>query len=146
MSPDAQRTRSTGFSRKSKVEGRDEALAIPLLQKRWEDQNGNVYAKRVGTMVQRCTADTDWVNGVTYEIMYGDISSDPVFKPYMKIQDEDRYTLNSKGKSVPITEIGWAEAGDEPTHIVLQFAFSHGGAYIGSPGNTLWIDNVSLIY
>ncbi|MCD8194480.1 MAG: PCMD domain-containing protein, partial [Tannerellaceae bacterium] len=33
-----------------------------------------------------------------------------------------------------------------PPHMVLQVASSHGGAYIGSPGNTLWIDNVNLIY
>ena len=35
---------------------------------------------------------------------------------------------------------------ETPTHMVLQFTSSHGGAYIGAPGNILWIDNVSLIY
>ena len=35
---------------------------------------------------------------------------------------------------------------DVPTHMVLQFTSSHGGAYIGSPGNSLWIDNVKLVY
>ena len=29
---------------------------------------------------------------------------------------------------------------------MLQFSSSHGGAYIGSPGNTLWVDNVRLVY
>ena len=145
--PEKNRVRSTGFSRKSTVAGQDSLAVILLLQKRWEDAEGNVYSKRVGTMVQRYTESTpDWVNDATYPILYGNITSKPEYKPYMRIQVEERYTLNSKGKSVPIQELGWAEPGEAPTHMVLQFTSSHGGAYIGSPGNTFWIDNVELIY
>ena len=145
--PEKNRVRSTGFSRKSTVAGQDSLAVILLLQKRWEDEEGNVYSKRVGTMVQRYTESTpDWVNDATYPILYGNITSKPEYKPYMRIQVEERYTLNSKGKSVPIHEVGWAEPGEAPTHMVLQFTSSHGGAYIGSPGNTFWIDNVELIY
>lgn len=145
--PEKSRIRSTGFSRRGSVPGRDSIAAILLLQKRWEDKDGNLYARRVGTMVQRYTASTpEWINGATYPILYGNISSHPEYKPYMQIQVEERYSLNSKGKSVPIKEVGWAEPGDAPTHMVLQFTSSHGGAYIGSPGNTLWIDNVKLVY
>jgi hypothetical protein len=145
--PEKNRVRSTGFSRKSTVAGQDSLAVILLLQKRWEDAKGNVYSKRVGTMVQRYTESTpDWVNDATYPILYGNITSKPEYKPYMRIQVEERYTLNSKGKSVPIQEVGWAEPGEAPTHMVLQFTSSHGGAYIGSPGNTFWIDNVELIY
>ena len=145
--PEKNRVRSTGFSRKSTVAGQDSFAVILLLQKRWEDAEGNVYSKRVGTMVQRYTESTpDWVNDATYPILYGNITSKPEYKPYMRIQVEERYTLNSKGKSVPIQEVGWAEPGEAPTHMVLQFTSSHGGAYIGSPGNTFWIDNVELIY
>ena len=145
--PEKNRVRSTGFSRKSTVAGQDSLAVILLLQKRWEDAEGNVYSKRVGTMVQRYTESTpDWVNDATYPILYGNITSKPDYKPYMRIQVEERYTLNSKGKSVPIQEVGWAEPGEAPTHMVLQFTSSHGGAYIGSPGNTFWIDNVELIY
>ena len=145
--PEKNRVRSTGFSRKSTVAGQDSLAVILLLQKRWEDAEGNVYSKRVGTMVQRYTESTpDWVNDATYPILYGNITSKPEYKPYMRIQVEERYTLNSKGKSVPIQEVGWAEPGEAPTHMVLQFTSSHGGAYIGSPGNTFWIDNVDLIY
>ena len=144
--PEKNRVRSTGFSRKSTVAGQDSLAVILLLQKRWEDEEGNVYSKRVGTMVQRYTESTpDWVNDATYPILYGNITSKPEYKPYMRIQVEERYTLNSKGKSVPIQEVGWAEPGEAPTHMVLQFTSSHGGAYIGSPGNTFWID-VELIY
>lgn len=145
--PEKNRVRSTGFIRKSTVAGQDSLAVILLLQKRWEDEEGNVYSKRVGTMVQRYTESTpDWVNDATYPILYGNITSKPEYKPYMRIQVEERYTLNSKGKSVPIQEVGWAEPGEAPTHMVLQFTSSHGGAYIGSPGNTFWIDNVELIY
>ena len=145
--PEKNRVRSTGFSRKSTVAGQDSLAVILLLQKRWDDAEGNVYSKRVGTMVQRYTESTpDWVNDATYPILYGNITSKPEYKPYMRIQVEERYTLNSKGKSVPIQEVGWAEPGEAPTHMVLQFTSSHGGAYIGSPGNTFWIDNVELIY
>ena len=145
--PEKNRVRSTGFSRKSTVAGQDSLAVILLLQKRWEDEEGNVYSKRVGTMVQSYTESThDWVNDATYPILYGNITSKPEYKPYMRIQVEERYTLNSKGKSVPIQEVGWAEPGEAPTHMVLQFTSSHGGAYIGSPGNTFWIDNVELIY
>lgn len=145
--PEKNRVRSTGFSRKSTVAGQDSLAVILLLQKRWEDAEGNVYSKRVGTMVQRYTESTpDWVNDATYPILYGNITSKPEYKPYMRIQVEERYTLNSKGKSVPIQEVGWAEPGEAPTHMVLQFTSSHGGAYIGSLGNTFWIDNVELIY
>lgn len=145
--PEKNRVRSTGFSRKSTVAGQDSLAVILLLQKRWEDAEGNVYSKRVGTMVQRYTESTpDWVNEATYPIFYGDITSRPEYQSYMRIQVEERYTSNSKGKSVPIQEVGWAEPDETPTHMVLQFTSSHGGAYIGSPGNTFWIDNVKLIY
>ena len=106
--PEKNRVRSTGFSRKSTVAGQDSLAVILLLQKRWEDAEGNVYSKRVGTMVQRYTESTpDWVNDATYPILYGNITSKPEYKPYMRIQVEERYTLNSKGKSVPIQEVGW---------------------------------------
>lgn len=145
--PTKSRIRSTGFSRKSTVPGADSIAVVLLLQKRWEDKRGNIYAKRVGTMVQRYTTSTpDWVNQATYPVMYGDITSHPDYKSYMRIQVEERYTTNSKGESVPIQEVGWAEPDDQPTHMVLQFVSSHGGAYIGTLGNTLWIDNVKLVY
>lgn len=148
LSGEPNRIKATGFGSSSMIPGKDLPLAVLLLQKRWEDKKGNVFAKRIATMVVRYTADTDgWVIDANYPIHYGDISSEPFYnEETMKIQDEERFTLNKKGKSVPITEVGWGDANDEPTHIILQFASSHGGAYIGSPGNTFWIDNVRLVY
>lgn len=148
MSDRKNRIRATGFSRITDVEGRDYPAAILLLQKRWEDAEGNIYAKRVGTMVVRYAATTpDWRNNATYEIMYGDITGRPEYKAHMmRLQVEERYARNSKGESVPIHEVAWGNEKDVPTHLVLQFTSSHGGAYIGSPGNSLWVDNVKLVY
>ncbi len=147
MSGQENRVRSTGFSRKSEVKGMDHPSVILLIQKRWEDEDGNVYAKRIGTMVTRYSNDTEWINAATYPIHYGDISKQSYYQEeWMKLQDQDRYTLNSKGKNVIIQETGWADENETPTHLILQFTSSHGGAYVGSPGNMLWIDNVSLIH
>ena len=147
MSGESDRVCSTGFSKKTKVKGTDYPVVVLLLQKRWEDGKGNIYAIRVGTMVLRYDKSTDWVNGATYPIHYGNITKEPFYvEEWMKIQDQERYSTNSKGKSVPVKEMGWGTANDMPTHMVLQFASSHGGAYIGSPGNAMWVDNVSLVY
>ena len=129
------------------VEGKDFPEVNLFLQKRWEDEKGNIYAKRVGTMVVRYYTTTDWHNNATYSIMYGDITGDPAYKAHMmRLQVEERYAVNSKGESVPIKEVAWGTEDDVPTHLLLQFTSSHGGAYIGSPGNSLWIDNVKLVY
>lgn len=147
MSGEPDRVCSTGFSKKTKVKGTDYPVVVLLLQKRWEDGKGNIYAIRVGTMVLRYDKSTDWVNGATYPIHYGNITKEPFYvEEWMKIQDQERYSTNSKGKSVPVKEMGWGTANDMPTHMVLQFASSHGGAYIGSPGNAMWVDNVALVY
>ena len=147
MTGESDRVCSTGFSKKTKVKGTDYPVVVLLLQKRWEDGKGNIYAIRVGTMVLRYDKSTDWVNGATYPIHYGNITKEPFYvEEWMKIQDQERYSTNSKGKSVPVKEMGWGTANDMPTHMVLQFASSHGGAYIGSPGNAMWVDNVALVY
>ncbi len=142
------RIRATGFSRITDVDGKDRPIVVLLLQKRWEDEKGNVYAKRVGTMVEVYYGSTnEWINDSTHTILYGDVSKSPYYvESLMKLQDTDRYTINSKGENVVVQEIGWADADETPTHLLLQFASSHGGAYIGSPGNSLWIDNVRLVY
>ena len=147
LAPEKNRIRSTGFSRKTTIAGQDSIAIILFLQKRWEDKEGNIYAKRIGTMVKRFAKSSNgWVNDATFPILYGDISKHPEYEHYMRIQVEERYAVNSKGESVPINEIGWAEEGEMPTHMILQLTSSHGGAYIGSPGNTMWIDNVKLVY
>ena len=130
------------------VEGKDFPEMNLFLQKRWEDKDGNIYAKRVGTVVVRYYNTTDdWRNNATYSIMYGDITGNPEYKAHMmRLQVQERYAVNSKGESVPIKEVAWGTEDDVPTHIQLQFTSSHGGAYIGSPGNSFYVDNVKLVY
>ena len=114
MSGEPHRIRQTGFSRKSTVEGQDCAIMTCLLQKRTEDKDGNIIAKRVGTAVVRYDKNSDWHNGATYEIHYGDISHTAYY--------------------------------DAELMRIIQFTSSLGGAYVGSPGNTIWVDNVCLVY
>lgn len=141
------RIRQTGFSKKSSVAGRDYGVAMVLLQKRTENARGEIVAKRLGTMVVRFGKTTaGWVNDATFPIHYGDMRhNDSYNASSMGLRSSD-YAVNSKGKSVPVRETGWGSPGETPTHIVVQFASSHGGAYVGTPGNTLWIDNVRLVY
>lgn len=147
MSDRENRIRATGFSKISDVAGKDYPAVILFLQKRWEDAEGNIYAKRIGTIVNYYYHTTDWHNNATYEVLYGDITGNPTYKPHMmRLQADERYSVNSKGESVPVREVAWGDQADVPTHLILQFTSSHGGAYIGSPGNSLWVDNVKLVY
>nr|WP_234397097.1 PCMD domain-containing protein [Hoylesella saccharolytica] len=45
-----------------------------------------------------------------------------------------------------LKEAGWAADNETPTHLILQFSSSNGGAFIGSPGNTFWINNIRLVF
>lgn len=149
LSGQPNRIRETGFSKVKKVDGIDMADCVCLLQKRWEDAQGNLYAKRVGTMVARFGKSTGkWVENAHFTIHYGDITHQSFYKPYMGLLsgDDTKWAKNSKGKMVPVKEVGWATDNEAPTHMVLQFDSSHGGAYVGSVGNTLWVDNVKVAY
>ncbi len=147
MSEQKDRIRLTGFSKKSVVKGRDAAIMVCYLQKRTEDADGNIIAKRVGTAAVKYTASSDWKNEATYEIMYGDITGNPNYVPeLMALGTGGYHARNSKGESVMIKENGWAGKDETPTHILVQFTSSIGGAFVGSPGNTLWVDNVGLVY
>lgn len=147
MSGEPNRIRQTGFSRKETIEGQDCAIMTCLLQKRTEDAEGNIIAKRVGTIVVKYAKSENWKNGATYEIMYGDISHDSRYVPELMELGVGKYhARNSKGESVMIKENGWAGKDEQPTHLILQFTSSLGGAFVGSPGNTLWVDNVNLVY
>ena len=141
------RVRQTGFSPKTTVPGQDYAVALLILQHRSEDASGNITAKRVGTLVVKYGKSTSgWVEGATYPILYGNIEARPDYDAeLMGLRDID-YARNSKGQSVPVKETGWAAPGETPTHLIVQFSSSHGGAYVGTPGNTLWVDNVKLVY
>lgn len=149
LSDKPDRIRQTGFSPVKRIPGKDMPGMILLLQKRWEDEKGNLYARRIGTVFHRFGKDTDWVNGAQFDVHYGNITNESFFQPYMNLfsgGDDQKYALNSKGKIVPVKEVEWGTADDIPTHLCLQFASSFGTAYVGAVGTTLWIDNLKLIY
>lgn len=141
--------RGTGFSPLKAQGYKDYAEVTFILQKRWEDAEGNIHAQRVATGIKRITQDaTEWVNGYQVELHYGDITGQSFYKDYMglKTDPETAYrAVNSKGKTVIIQEEGWAPAGTQPTHMLLHFITSCGKAFYGGVGNTLWLDNVKII-
>lgn len=143
------RIKETGFSKTRTIPGRDMGECVCLLQKRWEDAEGNIHALRVGTMRMRFSQSSNgWVEGKEYPIHYGDIRQEPFYREWMGLVGGERtyYALNSRGKNVPVLEEGWAAADEKPTHLILKFDSSYGGAYIGSVGNTLWLDNIKMVY
>lgn len=141
--------RGTGFS-KLKPMGYDDSAEITfVLQKRWEDEEGNVHALRVATAIVRIEEDIpEWINGYQLDLHYGDITGASFYKDYMGLKTDPEtayHALNSKGRNVIIHEEGWAEPGTEPTHMILNIISSCGKAFYGGVGNTLWIDNVKVV-
>lgn len=145
-----QRIKEPGFGRTVEVEGINCGEVCMMLQKRWEDAEGNVYAKRVGTVWERYSKSTNgWRNAAEVPVHYGDITGTDYYRPFMALQDGGEGTwhcMNSRGNVVPIVEVGWGEPDDVPTHIILRFSSGHGGAYVGCPGAMLHIDNVKMRY
>lgn len=141
--------RSTGFSGQKKLDITDKAEVFLYLQHRWEDANGNLFAKRVATALETFdTTQKEWQNKHRLQIHYGDITSKSFYTKDMRLKtgEETYYARNSKGEMVPVKEVGWATEKDAVTHIMLQFSSSNGGAYTGSTDSRLWIDNVGLVY
>lgn len=145
---DAQKVRATGTSKK-KLQGHDSAEVYIMLQRRWEDEDGNLYAKRVGTGRERYSESTaGWVINHQIPVLYGDITHDSRYKSFMGLIPEDKsyYATNSKGKMVPVKEVGWDSPDATPTHMLIMCSSGCGTAYEGTPGMTLWVDNIELQY
>ena len=141
-------TTATG-SRTRTRPGHDKAEVFVILQQRWEDADGNLYARRVATGRERYERTTDtWVNRHRIKIRYGDISGEPDYQPYMGLIPEEKsyYARNSKGKMVPVHETDWAAADTTPTHILIMASSGCGNAYTGTVGMQFSIDNIALIY
>lgn len=144
-SPD--RIKLTGIGGRSTIKGCDKGIVTLYLQKRREHPDGSITAERVATLVVLYDRSTgEWIESERHPLRYGDISGEKDFNRDYEDLRVTGYAANKKGEKVEIRETEWAAPDETPTHIVLQFASSHGGAYIGSPGNTLWVDNVRLEY
>lgn len=140
------RVKSTGFSAKKTLKGRDKAEAYVMLQKRWEDAKGNIYAQRVGTGRERYASSVPLTKGHVLPIHYGDITKTPYYKPYMRLLNGDNayYAYNSKGKLKPIQEVGWAPEGTVPTHVMVMFSSTCGEPFVGTEGVNVYVDNVAF--
>ncbi len=129
--------------------GADAAEVFIILQERWEDKDGNLFARRVGTGRARYAKPTSgWVEKCRVKVNYGDISRQSWYKDYMGLIPADRsyYARNSKGKMVPVKEVGWAPADARPTHLLVMASSGCGTAYVGTLGMEFSIDNVALVY
>lgn len=149
MPEKSSRIYSSGFGKKKEIPGHDNAEVYIILQRRWEDANGNLYAKRVGTGREHFGASTNgWVNNHDLEVWYGDITKRADYKDFMGLIPEEKsyYAHNSKGKMVPVVEVGWDSEDATPTHMLVMASSGSGTAYIGTIGLTLWIDNIGLVY
>lgn len=118
------------------VDGRDAGQITLILQHRWEE-NGHVYAYRVGTAQKKITQSTDWQNDFRLPVQYG--------KSSLALTNDRHQTHNSKGQMVCIEEVDYR--GDlEPTHIIVQISAGSMAPFTGCPGNTMWVDNIRLAY
>ena len=140
------RVKATGFGGKKTLNGRDNAEVYVLLQKRWEDEKGNIYAHRVGTGRERYSKSVPWTKGHQLKIQYGDITKKPGYKAWMGLLDGGKayYAKNSKGKMVPVHEVGWASEDETPTHVLVMASSSCGEPFVGTEGMTLYIDNIAF--
>jgi len=124
--------------------GHDKGQIVFILQHRWEE-NGHVYAYRVGTATEYISESTDgWVNNHRLEVFYCDSPTD-CNRPWHDLSNHRFKTHNSKGKMVLIEEVGWR--GDlQPTHMVIQISSGSQLPFTGCPGNVVWCDNIRLAY
>ena len=119
------------------VEGRDAGIITLFLQHRWEE-NGHVYAYRVGTVQKKITQSTDdWKNDFRLPVIYG--------KSSVALAKNNQKTHNSKGEMVNIEEVDY-RADVEPTHLIVQISAGCMPPFTGCPGNIVWCDNIRLEY
>ena len=138
--------RATGSTKVTTVHGQDAGEIILFLQHRWEDADGNIYAYRVGTASERITESIpDWKNNYRLTIRYGNITHTANYKSWEKLSKNRFMARNSKGKMVPVQEIGY-KADATPTHMILQISAGCQEAFTGCPGNVVWVDNIRLVY
>lgn len=138
--------KASGGTKVTTVKGQDSGEIVLFLQHRWEDSNGNIFAYRVGTASERITQSIlTWQNGHKLPVRYGDITQSPDYKAWEKLSKDRFMARNSKGKMVPVQEVGY-NADVEPTHLILQISAGCQEAFVGCPGNVVWCDNIRLVY
>lgn len=125
------------------AEGNDPAQIFVLLQHRWEDEKGKIYSKRIATAAKLFSENCDWVEGCRLPLVYGEnqIAEDI---PLLAQIADIFYTRNSEGEMTEINEVGLAEDGLEPTHIIVFISSGSQGAYKGVLGSEFYVDNIKF--
>ena len=134
-------------TRTTEFDGYDPAEILFVLQYRWEDDKGYVYAKRVGTAIYHVDQSSNgWLKDFRIPVIYGDARKSADYQPYMGLLTGERtmYAINSKGKKKPILEEAWADSDCPVTHAIMWLSSGSSGAFIGALGNVLWVDEVRL--
>lgn len=141
------RIKSTGFSSKKTLQGRDKPVVFVLLQRRWEDKDGKIHAKRVASASKKFSSGSGWVNKFELTLIYGDASTQKGYDPTtlaLRTGNTAYYARNSKGKMVKVIEEGWDSPDATPTHAIVMLSAGSGEPYVGSPGLTFYVDNVGF--
>lgn len=130
--------------KKKTYSGYDRAQVFVQLQKRWE-QNGKVYAQRVATGELLIDKTVGWKRGEKIMLVYGE------YPDVQELSEKCRlnslfHTRNSRGEMVPVEEVGWADPGTEPTHIIIYLSSGSLDVFCGELGNKLCVDNIYLEY
>lgn len=136
-------------TRTIEFDGYDPAEILFVLQSRWEDEKGNVHAKRVGTAICHIDQSSNgWIKDFRVPVIYGDARESADYQPYMDLLTGDMtmYTINSKGRKKPILEETWADPDCPVTHAIMWLTSGSSGAFIGAIGNVLWLDEIRLEY
>lgn len=138
-------TLAKATARPKTIEGHDEAEFYIYFQYRWEDKDGNVYARRVGTGYERISKTVPvWQNDHRIPIRWGNITTQPNYKSYEGLNQHAFMCRNSRGKMVPIKEVGFGN--DHPTHMIIMLTSGKYEAFVAHVGNTVWVDNIRLVY
>lgn len=136
---DAKAVYAPAKTKVKEVSGHDKGHITLILQHRWEE-NGHVYAHRVGTAVQAIDSTTDWQNDFRLPIVYGKAG-----ETFKELSNNRHKTHNSKGEMVCIEEVDFRED-VQPTHLIIQISAGSMPPFTGCPGNIVWCDNIRLAY
>ena len=135
--------------RTTEFAGYDPAEIMLILQYRWEDEKGNIHAKRVGTAIYHVDKTSNgWVNDFRIPVIYGDARKSTDYQSYMDLISGDKtmYALNKNGKKKIIHEEAWADANCPVTHAIMMITSGSQGAFVGALDNVLWVDEIRLEY
>lgn len=138
--------KATGFGKPSSISGKSNSECVVILQKRWEDGNGDIYAQRIAVGYDKFSGNSGgWIDNHIIPIKYGIKEAETADMPIL-VGDNRLYTRNSRGEVKPINELGWADADETPTHMIMRVSSSNAEVYTGALDSYIMVDNLRLGY